>query len=46
MVKVFFAGDMPIRLLCISFNEGQTSSHKRYSCTERSYCNIDDTEIR
>ena len=43
----FFAGDMPIRLLCPSFNKGQTWSRKRYSGRERSwYCNIDDTEIR
>ena len=42
-----FAGDIPIRLLYPSFNKGQTSSRKRYSCRERSwYCNIDDTEIR
>ena len=43
----FFAGDMPIRLLCLSFNKGQTASCKGYSCRKRSwYCNIDDTEIR
>ena len=32
----FFAGDMPIRLPCLSFNKGQTSSRKRYSCREKS----------
>ena len=32
----FFAGDMPIRLPCPSFNKGQTSSRKRYSCREKS----------
>ena len=42
-----FAEDMPIRLLCPSFNKGQTSSRKRHSCRGRNwYCNIDDTEIR
>ena len=42
----FFAGDMRIHLLCPSFNKGQTSSCKRYSCRERSWCyNIYDTEI-
>ena len=43
----FFVGDMPIRLLCPSLNNGQTSSRKRYNCRKRSwYCNIDDAEIR
>ena len=32
----FFAGDMSIRLLCLSFNKGQTRSCKRYSRRERS----------
>ena len=42
----FFVGDMPIRLLYPSFNKGQTSSRKRYSCRQKGwYCNIDDTEI-
>ena len=45
--QCFFAGDMPIRLLCPFFNKGQISSSKRYNCRERNwYCNIDDTEIR
>ena len=38
-----FTGDM----LCPSFNKGQTSSRKRYSCRGRSwYCNIGDAKIR
>ena len=42
----FFAGDMPMYLLCPSFNKGQTSPRKKYSCRKRSwYCNIDDTEM-
>ena len=45
--QIFFARDIPIRLLSPSFDKEQSSSPKTYSCRERSwYCNIDDTEIR